>query len=159
MKVSAVLLSMASVVASMCHDATHLAPRSEGLVRRADGTFGYHELAGPLNWNSISPAAAICATGTNQSPINVIPSQLTTVRGSSFGASIPNRPQGAEFLNLGTTVEILTTGSAKIGRKVYNLLQFHFHTPSEHHLNSGHYPAEVHFVFQAAGECLESAVP
>jgi carbonic anhydrase len=37
------------------------------------------------------------------------------------------------------------------------LKQFHFHSPSEHHINGQVYPMEVHFVFQADGTFLLSS--
>jgi carbonic anhydrase len=33
----------------------------------------------------------------------------------------------------------------------FHLPRFHFHTPSEHRVDFGHYEAEMHFVFSAAG--------
>ena len=30
--------------------------------------------------------------------------------------------------------------------KLYEFLQFHFHTPSEHSVNGHHYDSEIHFV-------------
>ena len=41
-----------------------------------------------------------------------------------------------------------------MGGKQYNLLQFHFHTPSEHKLNGKALPMEVHFV-----HLLQGALP
>lgn len=41
----------------------------------------------------------------------------------------------------------------------YSLLQFHFHTPSEHHVNDKAYPMEIHFVHQSqTGEYAVVAV-
>ena len=34
---------------------------------------------------------------------------------------------------------------------ISHLPRFHFHTPSEHRIDFGHYEAEMHFVFSAAG--------
>ena len=36
--------------------------------------------------------------------------------------------------------------TAELERKKYKLLQFHFHTPSEHRLRDESFPMEVHFV-------------
>lgn len=38
----------------------------------------------------------------------------------------------------------------RIGAKAFELVQFHFHTPSEHAVTGRRYPLEVHFVHQAA---------
>ena len=40
-------------------------------------------------------------------------------------------------------------GQLTVDGKSYNLLQFHFHTPSEHYIGGLPYPMEVHFVHQA----------
>lgn len=52
--------------------------------------------------------------------------------------SIPPQPDGAEFVNLGTTVEVaLHNGTLTDAEgKVFNLVQFHLHTPSEHAVTS-----------------------
>lgn len=34
----------------------------------------------------------------------------------------------------------------RISGRVYELLQFHFHTPSEHTFDGKHYPMEAHLV-------------
>jgi carbonic anhydrase len=147
MKASAVILSLASTAAAICHHGTSLFTRADGPA------FGYHELQGPLNWHGLSTTNELCAVGQNQSPINVVQGENTVIAGSSFALSIPNSNHNT-FINLGTTVEVIASGTAKIGTKSYSLRQFHFHTPSEHHFNGEYYPAEVHFVFQAADSTL-----
>jgi carbonic anhydrase len=48
---------------------------------------------------------------------------------------------------LGTIKALVPAGSYVIVEGIrYNLLQFHFHQPSEHTLNGNHSPMEVHFV-------------
>jgi carbonic anhydrase len=147
-----VAASLASMASAMCNYGTSLNPRSE---KRAEASFGYHELDGALNWHGLNELSAPCATGQNQSPINVIPSELTTVCGSSLQFDVEDAPEGLEFENLGTTVEVFAEGgSIVLGDATYNLAQFHFHTPSEHHINGEYFPAEVHFVFQTTGTCF-----
>lgn len=80
--------------------------------------------------------------------------EQTTVSGSSLKFKSPKLRRGAEIQNLGSTIQIFVDGSATIGKKVHNLKQFHFHTPSEHHLDNEYFPAEVHFVFQSDGTLL-----
>lgn len=75
---------------------------------------------------------------------NVIP-------GSSLNINIPDMAEGAEFENLGTTVEVLADngGSMSVGGVNYTLRQFHFHLPSEH-LDSGTSMAmEMHMVWES----------
>jgi carbonic anhydrase len=42
-------------------------------------------------------------------------------------------------------------GILEVGGTKYNLLQFHWHTPSEHELNSEEFPLEMHLVHQKVG--------
>jgi carbonic anhydrase len=53
--------------------------------------------------------------------------------------------------NLGHTVELIyDKGSKLIFNDVsYQLVQFHFHTPSEHHINTQVFPMEMHLVHQS----------
>lgn len=65
---------------------------------------------------------------------------------------IPDLPEGAEFENLGTTVEVIATGgNMSFGGVDYSLRQFHFHTPSEHLDNGVSMDMEMHMVWQAPG--------
>ena len=48
--------------------------------------------------------------------------------------AIPDFPDGAEFENLGTTIEVIAQpgGTLDFNNKTFELQQFHFHLPSEH---------------------------
>ncbi len=119
-------------------------------ARDAPPSFGYHGLTGPLNWYSLDKTAnEKCAFGRNQSPINFRSASCTSSSGITL--DLLDRPHGAPFENLGTTVEVTTNGTLTHSNKTYALRQFHFHTPSEHHIDDEYAPLEVHFVFQAAG--------
>jgi hypothetical protein len=55
------------------------------------------------------------------------------VEGSDIQVQVNDMPEGAEFENLGTTVEVITQGGTLVsGGKQFELQQFHFHLPSEH---------------------------
>ncbi|KAI9150676.1 Alpha carbonic anhydrase 1, chloroplastic [Paramyrothecium foliicola] len=149
---SVLIASFVSMASAMCHYGTTLAPRGN-LYARADGVTGYHELDGALNWHGLSPNNSLCAVGKNQSPIN-LDSKISTVAGSTFNFKVDSYPRGAELQNLGSTVQVHLNGSVIVKNKSYSLVQFHYHTPSEHHLLKEHYPLEVHFVFQAADAAL-----
>lgn len=153
MKTVAAFISFASLACAMCHYGTTLAPRGT-IVARAKSKYGYNGLDGPLNWHGLSPKNERCALGTNQSPVNIVSGSYSTIRGSSFNLEVPDYPDGAEFENLGTNVQVFVNGSAAVGGKDYAVQQFHFHTPSEHRIDSVYYPMEVHFVMQADGRCL-----
>jgi len=141
-------LLTASTVSASCLHGTSLLRRQEvegGKVKVSD--FGYTGLQGPLNWAGLSENNSACASSANQSPINIDNSiQLAQVAPK---ITIDNVEE-AEFENLGTTVEVIVNGSTAVGDKVFNLKQFHFHTPSEHRINEQYFPLEVHMVHEAA---------
>ncbi|KAK7225637.1 hypothetical protein V2G26_013640 [Clonostachys chloroleuca] len=155
MKSFTFLLPFASVATAICHYGTSLGPRNLGLAERAEGSFGYHELEGAINWHALDSKNKLCATGKAQSPINVVRSERTIVPGRSYDLNIPSYPYGAPIQNLGTTVQTTVNGSATIlNDPSYVLRQFHFHTPSEHHLDGEHFAGEVHFVFENGNKKL-----
>lgn len=134
-----------SLAAGMCHHGTKLAARQEAV------DYSYHNTQGALLWQTLTPEFEVCATGNNQSPID-LDGSIETVEGSQYQLKIDSYPRGIELENLGNTVQGSLNGSAIFGDEEYSLVQLHFHTPSEHHIDGEYYPAEVHFVFQNDGE-------
>lgn len=148
----------ATAVAALFYSGTSLAACDYGtswFPRRPNvtiGSFGYTGLNGPLNWYSLNTTAnELCAKGRHQSPIN-LNSSIPTPPGTDVSFSIENYADGAEFENLGTTVEVPVNGSLELDNTTYSLAQFHFHTPSEHRINLEYFPMEMHFVFASAGK-------
>ncbi|KAK2008380.1 carbonic anhydrase [Colletotrichum eremochloae] len=160
---SSLLLPFATMASAICHHRTSLYARSQGLMARAEGgvdvaTFGYNDITGPLNWHSYSNASITCATGVQQSPINLNDTSAKLVPGTTLGFDLPDLPDGAVFENLGSTLEVVAPNGTltRHGRK-FKLKQFHFHTPSEHRVDSEHFPMEVHFVFEADAKQLKNS--
>ncbi|KEY70252.1 hypothetical protein S7711_04361 [Stachybotrys chartarum IBT 7711] len=145
------LASMVSLASAMCNHGTLLNPRGE---RSVVPSFSYTGVTGPLGWHGLSPDNSACAEGQHQAPIDISSSSVTTVSGQTLGLQLPSYPSGAEIENLGTTLEVFVNGSITVNNVVYSLRQFHFHTPSEHRVDSEHYAAEVHFVFESAAHTL-----
>jgi len=110
-----------------------------------------HGEEGPTHWAELDPAFETCAKGGNQSPIdirNAVKADLPALQ-FNYSAAAP------VFVNNGHTIQInLPAGqSLTVGDKTYELLQFHFHTPSEEALNGKHTAMVGHFVHKnAAGE-------
>jgi len=63
-----------------------------------------------------------------------------------------------DFLNLGTTIEVMVNGTTSFAGADYRLVQFHMHTPSEHHISDEYYPLELHMVHQAVADSTQLAV-
>ncbi|KAG6875683.1 hypothetical protein C0992_002835 [Termitomyces sp. T32_za158] len=110
-------------------------------------TFSYTGINGPLGWTKGDGVNPKCSTGTNQSPINI--DDTISVTKSSVELIIPDAR--LNFTNNGHTLQVTTGGKLMVGRKNYQLIQFHFHTPAEHRISDEFFPLEIHLVFQAAG--------
>ncbi|KAJ3263601.1 hypothetical protein HK104_006618, partial [Borealophlyctis nickersoniae] len=120
------------------------------IARRAEGEqveWGYEGTNGPSYWGKVNKT---CAVGKHQSPINLVDPSLLTHRPLTF-----NYPSlvltTLTFTNTGHTVQVTIPDSVKAtivaaDGLTYRLKQFHFHTPSEHHVDEKYYPLEVHFV-------------
>jgi carbonic anhydrase len=151
MKTALALSSLVSLAAAICSHGTHLFPRDSSAPVKV-ASFSFTGLTGPLNWHGLKPENEACALGHEQSPINIDSAKIKKVKGSTLTFSVDKYPHGAEFSNLGSTVEVEVNGTLVRNGKTYSLRQFHFHTPSEHRIDDEYYPMEVHFVFQAAGK-------
>lgn len=80
----------------------------------------------------------------------------TTVYGSGGTSTVETI--AAEWGSYKVTVPSSCNAYVMVGPKKYNLVQFHFHTPSEHALDGKRYPVEVHFVHAKDGATLLSDV-
>lgn len=143
----------ATEVAASCAYGTHLMPRAEeGEV--PVNTFGYSGTIGPASWHLLNTTTnGACATGTNQSPIDMTAGAFTEVAGSELAVTIPDFAAGATFENLGTTVEVVGEGGSMTlasRNQTFEFQQFHFHLPSEHLDNGTSMAMEMHMVFSSA---------
>ncbi|CAJ2504384.1 Uu.00g117780.m01.CDS01 [Anthostomella pinea] len=143
-----ILLLAASVTPALgfCGGHTHLDRRDEGEVPE----FGYFGTKGPLLWNKLATANAVCSTGTRQSPINMVPEVFKLIDAKDIKLTLPGNVDDAMFENLGTTVEVVMKdkkGTITLDKVDYTLKQFHFHHPSEHVDNGVSLPMEMHMVF------------
>lgn len=126
---------------------------SIGSSSAAGTSWTYTGLTGPNHWSTLDQSYAKCADGSAQTPINISKPKKASLKNLvfSYGAT------EAGVFNNGHTVEAEPLGSiapsVKIDSTKFDLLQFHFHAPSEHQINGMHYPVEIHFVNKnAAGE-------
>jgi carbonic anhydrase len=111
----------------------------------------YHSHGGPEGWGELTeagssvPAFPDCNL-SRQSPVDVPRSADV-----EDGLVVDYRATKLAVVNNGHTVQVnYEPGSTmSAGGKTYRLLQFHFHTPSEHHIHGRAAALEVHFVHQA----------
>jgi carbonic anhydrase len=121
------------------------APKPKPVVHNPHWSYSGEE--GPDHWGDLSPDYATCKTGKNQSPINLMADDAVGTT-SLPGFDVHYRDTVLKVINNGHTLKVnVPLGSyIKIKNQRYELLQYHFHTPSEHQLNGFNYPMELHLV-------------
>ena len=116
-----------------------------GAVHAGQGThWGYSGDQGPTHWGKLDPEFSACSEGKNQSPINLtgfIEADLKPI-GIDYEAG------GKEIINNGHTIQVNYTPGSKltVDGHEFELKQYHFHAPSENHINGQSYPMEAHLV-------------
>jgi carbonic anhydrase len=109
---------------------------------------------GPLHWGTVTPSYATCGDSTDevgmkQSPIDIVSGKALA---ATFSAPrFKYNPTPLKIENTGHYVEVPydPTSYLYVGSQptdVYQLVQFHFHAPSEHTINGVQYDAELHLV-------------
>lgn len=108
--------------------------------------WSYEGAGGPDHWGDLDAASKVCASGSQQSPIDVerpIEADLPDLK-------IKWAKSADTIVNNGHTIQLnVAPGSTlMLGDDEYKLVQFHFHRPSEHLVDGKRFPMEVHFVHQ-----------
>lgn len=109
--------------------------------------WGYMGEEGPAHWGDLSDAYETCREGMKQSPINI--SDAPHMDAESLSMSYKATPM--DVVNNGHTIQVnyAAGSSMTVDGKTYQLLQFHFHSPSEHTYKGSPYPLEAHLVHKA----------
>jgi len=110
--------------------------------------WGYEGHEGPENWGSLSKDFAICSSGKNQSPINL----TKTIEAKLSPIKIDYKAVPLSIINNGHTIQVnyAAGSSISLDGHTFDLLQFHFHTPSENHIDGKSFPMEGHLVHRDA---------
>ena len=118
--------------------------------------WGYEGEVAPSTWGALSPAYAACRDGQAQSPVDILPSEGVGLPALIFDyrktmLKIAHHEHVIDIVDNGHTIQVtVDEGSTLITqRDEYQLLQFHFHTPSEHTIGGRSFPMEAHFVHQS----------
>ena len=110
--------------------------------------WAYGGAGGPETWGSLKPEFAKCATGERQSPIDIRGGVKVDLDPIQFDY----RPTGFRVIDNGHTVQVnLGSGNSieVLGRR-YELLQFHFHRPSEERIDGRQFDMVAHLVHKDA---------
>lgn len=115
--------------------------------------WGYGEEDGPARWGSLKSDWSLCGTGISQSPVDLgkaLPAEGPKVvrRYRPASLQIIHHEHVVDVLNNGHTIQVnYDEGSTlQVGDAHFELLQYHFHAPSEHTVDGKHFPMEMHLV-------------
>lgn len=124
--------------AAGCKDDENIPVSCEGIHFEYDGEHG------PSHWAELCEGYATC-DGSSQSPIDItgaVPDNTLAAINHTYTSS------ATHILNNGHTIQFTydSGSSINLNGATFKLLQFHFHTASEHHVGGQSYPMEVHLV-------------
>jgi carbonic anhydrase len=120
----------------------------------ADGVqpnWGYSGKTNSSTWGKLSPNFGKCESGMAQSPIDIKGAK----KGSSTPITFNYKSSPLVVVDNGHSIQAnyAPGSSMTVGGEKYELLQFHFHTPSEHQIAGKASAMEVHLVHRnAAGK-------
>jgi carbonic anhydrase len=114
--------------------------------------WSYEGATGPEHWGELSPEFRVCQLGLEQTPIDL----KASLKGEAGALNLDYRALPLRIVNNGHTIQVNADPgcSCTIGEQRYDLVQFHFHHPSEHLLDGQTFDMEVHFVHQSAEGAL-----
>jgi carbonic anhydrase len=119
--------------------------------------WGYEAGEGPSNWGKLSPEWKACGDGNAQSPIDIEKTKkadLPVLKAEFRPAELKiiHHEHMADVVNTGHSIQVNYTegDKLKLGNEEFELLQYHFHSPSEHTVAGKHYPMEMHMVHKSA---------
>jgi carbonic anhydrase len=106
--------------------------------------WGYEGDNGPEHWGDNFP---VCGTGKKQSPLNII----GPFEKSKDVLSVDYKDGPLKMFNNGHTIQVnVEPGSTlTINKESYDLLQFHFHRPSEEQVDGKNSAMVAHFVHKS----------
>jgi carbonic anhydrase len=119
--------------------------------------WSYEAAEGPAKWSALNADWKVCTDGRSQSPIDIdktAKSDLPAFKAEFKPAALKiiHHEHVADAINNGHTIQVNYSegDTLKIGDQQFQLLQYHFHSPSEHTVAGKHFPMEMHLVHKAA---------
>lgn len=112
----------------------------------------YEGAEGPERWGDLTPEFKSCSLGLEQTPIDL----AGAIKAEVGQLEIAFTPMPLRVVNNGHTIQVNCDPGSHImvtGTR-YDLVQFHFHHPSEHLLAGKGFDLECHFVHKAASGAL-----
>jgi carbonic anhydrase len=110
---------------------------------------------GAQHWSELDPDYAACNKGTEQSPIdirNARKADLPAIRFEYNSSPLKYVINNAHTIRVDYHDAPGTGNFLIVGDKRYQLTQFHFHRPSEEHINGKQYEMVLHLMHTAADQ-------
>jgi len=132
----------------------HLKEELEALEKKGHGAkdshggaphWAYEGEFGPENWGK---QFATCGTGKSQSPVNI----TAPFEKASVAIKPDYKPGMLKLVNNGHTVQVIVAPGSKlkVGEESYDLVQYHFHRPSEEQIDGKPMAMVMHLVHKSA---------
>lgn len=128
-KIAAVLLSL---------------PLTWSTSASVDDSWSYQGPGAPERWGDLSEEWFFCKQGKYQSPIDISDPVVSNLPPLALSFAT----LAGSITNNGHTLQITVEqgNSVMLDKQRWELKQFHFHMPSEHHINGQRFALEIHFV-------------
>ena len=107
----------------------------------------YSGHGGPSEWGALSPEFATCKLGRNQSPIDIRGAKAADLPTIKFDY----KPSPLKVIDNGHTIQVnyAPGSSIEVGGMRYELVQFHFHKPSEEKIDGKSHAMVAHLVHKS----------
>jgi len=120
------------------------APRVEAAEPAHAPHWDYSGNGGPAAWGQMKPEFAKCSSGTRQSPIDIRDGIKVVLEPVQFDY----KPSGFRVIDNGHTIQVnvASGNSIDVMGRHYELVQFHFHRPSEERIDGRQFDMVAHLV-------------
>ena len=110
--------------------------------------WSYAGNTGAEHWGELQPDFKVCQLGLEQTPIDL----TSAMKGEAAAVALDYKPLALRIVNNGHTIQVNADAGSTctIGVAKFDLLQFHFHHPSEHLLAGKPFDLECHFVHKSS---------
>ena len=124
------------------------APGLLGAADHAGPHWSYEGATGPDHWGALSPEFKTCGFGLQQTPIDL----SSAIESEAGSLDFAYRPFPLRIVNNGHTIQVNAGRgcSLTLGETCYDLVQMHFHHPSEHLVDGRAFDMEAHLVHRSA---------
>ena len=127
------------------------APKASAKAVPAHGSahWSYEGEGGPQSWGQLKPEFIKCSTGARQSPIDI----RDGIRVDLDPVQFDYKPSAFRVIDNGHTVQVNVApgNSIEVMGRRFELVQFHFHRPSEERIDGKQFDMVAHLVHKDVG--------